>query len=815
MQLRAVLIPLAVALALVAGLMWYRLFWIPAQQQYLNERNSRILRTVAAQIASKIDSFDLSIDNAMDTFRFVGSEMGSFPKYVKLFAADVEVVDNNESHRVMNPGDPPRVVIQRDEGTNFLYLGYKHEADQGEPPVIEVRSDIEQVVRPFFETRTEFEALILADATGRAIAQYSPSEFRLDHLDMLAYSPAGQSPSQGQKLKFDAVRLSSQVASVTIGEVPYMFYSQPVVLSLIDDQNNTTAAEWTLCGLVRADRFGAASVAISPSYWLLFVEALLVICLGVPILKVQVLKPRERFNGSDGAWVTVTTFLLAGVITVAAFDAYCFSYRFENHIDAQLGAVATAVKSHLQDEMAEIGQQADDLEKLIESGEEIKTSAEEERMVSLEQERDGQERIVCRPVNACKTSFPAADARDNLAGVHQPTLSYPYFDLVSWTDKNSQQLVKWSTTRSLTPFINLRATKIRYFDALERANLMAPDERPSPVARGIAVLRSPTTGNNSTVFWEALGTNGTHRQKSLYGLSMTMKAPLSVFRPTLPRGVQFTVIDATGLVMYHSDPPRSLNENFFQETEDSAAVRAAIRGRQSLPLTTQYLGITQRLFVTPLPLTKPGAKPAVTLDPGWSLAVFQPVDVPDTVNLEALIMTAAMFALYCLALSAVWVLAVLIAPERAKKWFWPDRTKGAAYRYVTTVNLGLTATFLALVAYSALRARMSPAGVIAGAIGLAAIGVAATFALVTRRSPSSASGPTWQRDFFLARVSFLLIAAAVPAMACFQAAFTLETEVLVRRGELAVHRLGRRCVRIEQAELDRFVERLAEPKSAA
>jgi excisionase family DNA binding protein len=35
-----------------------------------------------------------------------------------------------------------------------------------------------------------------------------------------------------------------------------------------------------------------------------------------------------------------------------------------------------------------------------------------------------------------------------------------------------------------------------------------------------------------------------------------------------------------------------------------------------------------------------------------------------------------------------------------------------------------------------------------------------------------------------------------------------QLELYVRRGDITVHRLGRRCVRIDRAELDRFVERL-------
>ena len=340
------------------------------------------------------------------------------------------------------------------------------------------------------------------------------------------------------------------------------------------------------------------------------------------------------------------------------------------------------------------------------------------------------------------------------------------------------QRVKWSTSKGITPFINLRSARVAYYEALERTNLLN-QRGPEPIAVGMDVIRSPNTGNPLTVLWEALGNNRNNAKNAefaeqLTGVSLASAAPVTFRKPVLPRRMRFAVIDATGQVMYHSDSGRSLNENFFDETQGNASLRVAIQGRQSLPLTTQYLGSRQRLYATPLDLTSTGATagPSVTRDPKWSLVVFQPVEVLDTVNLEALIMTAAMFLIYCLILAAVWGLAVLCMPDPVKKWFWPDHEKGAAYQTAARVNLGLSAVFIALVA------KTSPSVTVIGAIGLAAIGVVTTFVLVVRSEGSRESRPTWQRDFFLARLSFLFIAAAVPAMACFQAAFTLETDVL-------------------------------------
>src|SRR5712672_2157996 len=153
-QLRVVLIPLTVAAVLVAAIMWYRLFWIPGQQQYLNERNARILRTIAVQISSKVDSFDQGLDNAMAFWWSTDGQHASvakakdedFSRFVHLFATEVEAVTIDGSV-VEHPGDPPRVQIQRDEGTNYLYLGYQHDGDDHKhEPRIEAKINIEQVV---------------------------------------------------------------------------------------------------------------------------------------------------------------------------------------------------------------------------------------------------------------------------------------------------------------------------------------------------------------------------------------------------------------------------------------------------------------------------------------------------------------------------------------------------------------------------------------------------------------------------------------------------------------------------------------------
>jgi hypothetical protein len=791
LQVRAVLFPLAVAAVLVAALGFYRFVKIPAQQQYLNERNARILQTIALQIVAKVDSFDGSIDNAIDFWYRDSSGSPSAPQadtlrydrfadYVKTFSPDLTLVGQDEPKVVRNPGDPPRVRIKRDEGRNYLFVGYKH----GGKRDIFAKVDIEEVVKPYLEGRGEFDALVLAQASGRAIAQYAKSEFRLEHVDLVDFRASGSSTAQVQKPALTNVSSSGKVASVRIGEVEYRFYAQPVVLSLETDPDKKEDAtgpsqpeEWVLCGFVRADRFGAASVALPPRDWLLFVDALLVIALGIPILKLHVLNPRERFERGDCAWVIATAVLLAGLICANVLDVYYFGYRLAGWTDNQLKRVAESINNHLRDELAEAHDQLDAFRTVLQG------STWKRPGIVIQSENS-----VCDPSNACNSGILERDwARD-------VRIKYPYFDIISGTGSTGEQLVKWTTSPIVTPFINIRDAGVPYFEDLDRANLESPPQSDGqPVSVGLSVHRSPNTGNKLTVIWEALGAkrgevaarpDDRKTDEGVTGASLTMTAPVSVLRPVLPRRTQFAVLDSKGVVIYHSDPVRSLNENFVEESEGNADLRAAIEGRQSVPISTAYLGRRQRLFVMPVDLGSTDAKAETPIinDPRWFLAVFQPVDVLDTVNLETLLLTGVLFVSYCAVLAIAWGLAILIAPGRPRRWFWPDPDKASAYRLVAFLNLGLIVGFFLVVV------RLPPDLLVPATIVLSTIGVVMTFLCVTRptvRRGERPKYPEWRRDFFLAHLAFLLVVAALPVFGFFRSALTLETDLLVRRSQLA------------------------------
>ncbi len=242
LRLRAVGPPLAVAAICAAALFWFDRIWIPTQQQYLNERNLRALRTISTQIKAKVDNFDQAIDHAIDSFPIEDGNADlqkDLQKYVKLFSPELEIVTfdrKSPAWTKVTPGDPPNVRIQRDEGRNYLYLGYLHEKAHrtGSTPIALIaRGDIDKVAEPLL-ARTDFDALLLLDGNGATIAQQSSSGLELTSIDKVR--DRGPIAAPNQPGVFDRMRGTTGVAVVTIGAADYMLYTQPVQLSLVHEE---------------------------------------------------------------------------------------------------------------------------------------------------------------------------------------------------------------------------------------------------------------------------------------------------------------------------------------------------------------------------------------------------------------------------------------------------------------------------------------------------------------------------------------------------------------------------------------------------
>jgi hypothetical protein len=156
----------------------------------------------------------------------------------------------------------------------------------------------------------------------------------------------------------------------------------------------------------------------------------------------------------------------------------------------------------------------------------------------------------------------------------------------------------------------------------------------------------------------------------------------SLVAPVTPPLLQFAVIDqASGTVLFHSDDRRSLAENFFRESENSAPLLAAIQSHSAQTFSGHYLG--EAYVFRHQPMT----------DVPWSVVVFYPKKALGELTMQAAIGAAVGYAAITLACGLVAAIAGLLwwlcaAPPRAlqkiaaRLWPKPRRTPNWRERYV-------------------------------------------------------------------------------------------------------------------------------------
>src|SRR5262245_17047870 len=456
-RLRAILFPLGVAIASITAVAWYGLIKIPSQQRYITDRNLRLLKTKAAQIKAKVDNLDVQIDNALDFYprasdRDAATFARELQRYVRRFAPGLEILSDDDGDAVRSmrekASDPPNVTVLRDEGRNYLYLGYNHDNQ-----VIVARVDLEKAVAPFLSSASEFDALLLVPRDGSVIAQQSSAGLELAHVDGLRPStppPSGDVKNGAAPTLFASMWKSTNVENVILGNAEYQLYVQPLQLSLAtsDDKKVKGQEEWALCGLVRADHFRSAGSAISATYLLWFGAALATVCLAIPLLKLHILSPTERFRSVDGVFVAVTAFAAAGLVTFCAVDAYYFSVEVNDRGRKTLSDVAHAIGERFRDETRLIAAQMKELQEtsfwttsLAYPTAEVPPNL---HLAKYPADRfpttiEFKDHFLCTPSWAC---------RDNiLVKTREQFKPYPFFDNVMWLDEDVCQRIQW-TVRS-------------------------------------------------------------------------------------------------------------------------------------------------------------------------------------------------------------------------------------------------------------------------------------------------------------------------------------------------------------------------------
>ncbi len=722
-------------LILVVPFGLYYSFYVSSQRAFFTKRSHRILSSIGSQVVSRVDGLqkvvryaasrrcgDPGIISDKDNNTYIRDLAKYFdarsPFGIKLQFDQRSPESEADATKLEGRTDLPISVEFRQVGSahrltlNYLYGDQDREedpcSDEGskkelfKPGRFSVSSDTGELLRPVVErlVRHErrnagedlFDKVLVADSdTGAIIFEEGMDEVRIVNLDELLgkgasgatkhKSVAGRAAEEGsedrsddktsdtkqqndsttsQKPSEDAGRQGLGVSAVSETEVAsgeYKLLVQPIQLTVARSDSKTNQGyKLTVCGLVRSSTFSDKTFSFPYSLLLGFILVVLLTALSVPLIKLKLLGPKDDLRKADVVRTAGSAFLGIALLTLTLLDGHGY-LTLEGQLDDQLALLATDIDRNLRSELAGV---ADELDALNLD----KTVADD-----LEA--------------ACEACSQTQQSREDILDIHgvvDPGAStYPYFNSAIWmATESGEQKIKYTTRSEQTAFINVSGRRF-FKDAKAKKLWLISVPQHDPLSLCLEPLNSRTSGENVAVVSKL-----TPRGDFVSAVDTRL---MSLYGPVLPAGYGFCVIDSSGLVLFHSDEVKNLEENFFEECNNNKNLRAAVLTRQQETVDTKYVGRAYRVLVTPIQ------------DLPWTLAVFRNTEILGTTNLEIVTLTVIAFSAWSLLLVVGIALAFWF---RSKPWLpglWPDGDKLECYKRVLFVNCALFIVFLLLVTF--------------------------------------------------------------------------------------------------------------------
>jgi hypothetical protein len=503
---------------------------------------------------------------------------------------------------------------------------------------------------------------------------------------------------------------------------PCDFAAPPAVRA---DGKGQDTQHWIIGGLISESRFRYETLAISPSMIFLICGLLILAICSWPFLRVALIAEHQALTIGDVVLIGVCGVVGASIMTLILLDYLeyqrlaagadqqlrDFGVQLEQDFTGDLFRARNALEAIYRWDQRMPRLQTGDLENLASSSDPASAAAER--------------RETGQPASA--GSQPPADPRAAAVRAKQKCLlelpevkQYPYFSYFAWVDSEGNQVRKGSMRGNTT---SPNVAEREYFRAALKdewwyvrppqgppGSCRSNDGKPDSLVRLpyiLASVRSLTNGKPEAVIAMPAPDKPAETGKDPCPLQpqpavekATAKSPaaapeepktpvltltcqlIHLYASVPPPGVEFAIIDEQGNVVFHSDPERNGQENFFVETDNSRRLRAAVLARQVALVETRYWGEEHSVYTRPL------------MNSGLTLLTLRSHRLLQAANAEAVLLTVLCLLLNSSPYLMVLLALVLLAPAYRAPWLWPNRGYETQYLHLAEVFVATIATTL-------------------------------------------------------------------------------------------------------------------------
>lgn len=310
---------------------------------------------------------------------------------------------------------------------------------------------------------------------------------------------------------------------------------------------------WYVCGLAKSELINEAKKGLAPWVIILIFMILSFIILGLPFFKLKVMSSTEQLTSGNLLNAAISLFFgTSFIILFILFGTNAYWNRSQN--ETRLKDLADEINDSLNTEIKNAWQQLDSYDK-----------------------------IGLMTTNSGNSLTQRANI---LAENPLKPIIYPFFDYAFWMDTMGIQ------KGLLTPFPKVdKPSNLSGRDYFKK-----PDEWILPDNDTCRFRMESIVSVTSGIVKVALA-----KRSHIKNMVIAMTGRFySIIEPIIPEEYKFCIIDKKGLVLFHSDKLRNLQENFITECSDDESLLGVIYANSSRSIDLNYYDEPYRIHIKPL-----------------------------------------------------------------------------------------------------------------------------------------------------------------------------------------------------------------------
>lgn len=329
--------------------------------------------------------------------------------------------------------------------------------------------------------------------------------------------------------------------------------------------------KWHLVGLMDQQHFDSERRSVPPTMIISYSLSLLLILFGLPLLKLLFMSRIEQLTTSNFVRSCLSGVLCTSLLIIILLGLNTYAIHENNRIDGSLQAIA------------------DSLDKALES----EVGAMYQATAKWDSAESFTSNLTKNPFNSLSLAkLYSLDEQDKKTSVKPQYLD---FDILFWMNDKGDILREYSTIKTEDHFNSLNLKERQYYkEIINQTAWKRPKDKKEFYIQSI---QSWDKGEKSCVLSIKSSKAGMNGGPVVVGIQKQLN---SLFYSILPTGYKFQVTDETGLVLFHSDEQRNLQENLLAECEHNAGLTAAMISNTALFTDIEYKHYKNRSYIKPL-----------------------------------------------------------------------------------------------------------------------------------------------------------------------------------------------------------------------